>query len=445
MKVTAETIFSILGKSPADFINIIAEQAQQRDIPIYLVGGLVRDLLLGRVNLDIDFVLEGDAIAFASQLKHTFGGALHSHAPFGTAKWILDSAVAGSMALPLDELPHHIDFAAARSEVYEQPAALPTVYPGDIKRDLRRRDFTMNTLALQLSPPAEMWRILNFYGGITDLNRNWIRVLHPRSFVDDPTRILRAVRFSRRLDFRIEPRTAQWMQDARPMLKRISGERLQNEIALILNEPRPEQAILKLQTLGILENIHPAWRVSPQLPELFQRCREQTVPWQTAAQDLTRLYWHIIMIGMASDDVQSVCERLALARALVHSATANVRLIENAAQLADPSIRPSQMTQLLENIPPTALQIAWLVLMNEPTAQQTIETFVKIWRKQSAAIDGNDLKKMGLRPGPRYKMILERLRFARIDGEIQSEAEERALLNRLLAQENQSASKNEPL
>lgn len=432
MKISAETILSTLGKPAADLVTAVAEQAQQEDIALYLVGGLVRDLLLGRENLDIDFVLEGDAIAFVNRLAGIFGGTRHSHAPFGTAKWILDGEVAGSMAIPFDDLPHHIDFAAARSETYVQPGALPTVSPGGIRLDLGRRDFTINTLALQLSPLAEKGRILDFYDGIADLNQHLIRALHRGSFVDDPTRILRAVRFSRRLRFRIEPRTAQWMQDARPMLKRISGERLQNEIALILNEPRPERILLKLQARGVLEHIHPAWRVSSQLPDWFARCREQTAPWETAARDLTRLYWHIMMMGMAADDVQSICKRLGLPLALAQSMTASARLIEQAAQLEDPSMRPSQLTRFLENSPPIALQIAWLVLMHSPISRQTIATFMNVWRKQRATIDGNDLKKMGLRPGPRYRMILERLRFAWIDGELETEADERALLKQLL-------------
>lgn len=432
MNVSAETILSTLGKPAADLVAAVAEQAQQAETALYLVGGLVRDLLLGRKNLDIDFVLEGDAIAFANRLAGIFGGTCHSHALFGTAKWILDDKVAHSLAIPFDNLPRHIDFAAARAETYGRPGALPTVFPGGIRLDLGRRDFTINTLALQLSPLAEGGRILDFYDGIADLDQHLIRALHRRSFVDDPTRILRAVRFSRRLRFMIEPRTAQWMRDARPMLRRISGERLQNEIALILSEPRPARILLKLQTVGALEHIHPGWRVSPQLPDWFARCREQAVPWETAAWDLTRLHWHIMMIGMAGDDVQSICKRLGLPRALARSMTASARLIERAAQLQDASMRPSQLTRFLENIPPIALQTAWLVLMNEPIPRQTIETFMNVWRKQRATIDGNDLKEMGLPPGPRYRMILERLRFAWIDGELESEADERALLRRLI-------------
>ncbi len=440
MNMTPQTISSILGKSLADFISAIAEQAQQENMTIYLVGGVVRDLLLERVNLDLDFVLEGDAIAFTHRLVDRFGGSLQSHPSFGTAKWILDSQVADRMALPLDSLPRHIDFASARSEHYEQPAALPTVYPGDIQLDLQRRDFTVNALAIQL---GTSWRRLDFHGGIADLDRRLIRVLHPRSFIDDPTRILRAVRLAQRLCFMIELRTAQWLQAALPILRQTTGERLRNELALTLCEQRPAPAILKLQALGILENIHPAFRVSPKLPDLFERCREQPIPWETATPDLTRLYWHMMMVGMTADDAQSICQRLGLTQALAQSIRSSLRLIENAAPLKDPSLRPSQITQFLENmnLPPVALQAAWLVLMNKPLAQQRIETFIKVWRRQSAIIDGNDLKKMGLRPGPCYRLILQRLRFAWIDGELESEAEERTLLNQLLATERFSSAK----
>lgn len=435
MKITAAAISTALGESPAELVSIVAEQAQQEDIALYLVGGVVRDLLLTRKNLDLDFVLEGDAIAFAHRLVDLFGGRLHSHTPFGTAKWLLDGA--DKIRSPR---PHHIDLAAARSESYAQPAALPTVARGDIKDDLRRRDFTINTLAIQLSPAAEMWRVLDFYGGLADLKRRWIRALHPRSFIDDPTRILRALRFSQRLDFAIEPRTAQWIQAALPMLGQITGERLQNELALIWHEPRPEQVILKLKAIGALENVHPAWRISSQLPLWFKACREQTIPWPAATDDLPHLYWHITMAGMPSADAQAICGRLGLSSSLTRSITACANVIENAARLQNPAQRPSQLTRFLENRPPKALQAAWLALMDTPDAQQTIASFMNLWRKQAPAINGHDLKKMGLPPGPRYKEILERLRAARIDGEIRSEAEEWALLHQLLETPDSSKS-----
>ena len=441
MNVSAETFSSILGESPAELIGIIARQAQQENIAIYLVGGVVRDLLAGRKNLDIDFVLEGDAIAFARHLARRFGGSLRRHEAFGTAKWILDSGAADKMALPLDQLPHHIDLAAARSERYEQPAALPTVQPSDIKRDLQRRDFTINTLAIQLSPLDEMGRILDFYGGLADLNRGCIRALHERSFIDDPTRMFRALRFARRLNFTVAPRTMQWMNDALPLLERTTGARLQNEIRLILYEPRPEDIILELQTLGILKNTDKAWRVSPQLPIWFERCREQTIPWQNATRDLPHLYWHVMMTGINPYYVRVICKDLELPSSLAQSIAAGASLIADAAELQDPSLRPSEITQFLENKPSAALQAAWLV-MDAPTARQRIADFMNLWRKQRPTINGNDLTKMGLRPGPHYRMILEWLRFAWIDGKIQSEAEERALLNQLLEQAKSAPSED---
>ncbi|MCA9915600.1 MAG: CBS domain-containing protein, partial [Anaerolineae bacterium] len=190
----------ILGISNIALIETVSALAQKSGLPLYMVGGVVRDLLLERPNYDIDFVVEADAITFVESLAATYGGDVHSYRPFGTAKWLLDETAAEKLGVKLEQLPDHLDFATARSELYEHPTALPTVYNSGIKLDLRRRDFTINTLAVQLSPQGAMWRVLDFYGGLHDLERGMIRVLHSLSFVDDPTRIIRAVRFAQRLN-----------------------------------------------------------------------------------------------------------------------------------------------------------------------------------------------------------------------------------------------------
>src|SRR5262249_31707917 len=159
----------------------------------------------------------------------------------------------------------HIDFAMARSEFYEYPTALPTVSSGTIEQDLHRRDFTINTLAVQVSPT--FGRVLDFYGGLSDLQAGLIRVLHDLSFEDDPTRILRAARFETRLGFQIEPHTAELIQTALPMLRRITGERVRNELLLLLREKQPERGLLALQSRGGLEAIHPAFKLDIRLPE----------------------------------------------------------------------------------------------------------------------------------------------------------------------------------
>lgn len=432
--ISPENASEILGESVKKLITLIANHAQADMIAIYMVGGVVRDLLLKRKNLDIDFVVEGDAITFTENLAIALGGTVHSHQPFGTAKWMLDEAVAHRLNMSLDDIPHHIDFATARFEYYDQPTALPTVYSSSIKLDLQRRDFTMNTLAVQLSPQQQMWRILDFYGGIDDLNERLIRVLHSLSFVDDPTRILRAVRFSERLQFVIEPRTAQLIHTALPMLKRITGERIQNEITLILREDTPERGILKLHALGALEAIHPDFRVSVNLSQFFENCRTSQVPWDTAEQDITRLYWHLMMIDIVPQSVEEICNHFGLGRGLTESMTATAALLENIDQFSHPTHKPSEVTQYFDTLPPIALTTAWIALQDNRHAKETIKNYMTIWRTQRATINGNDLKQIGLKPGPQYKIILEQLRFGWIDHEITNRDEEMNHLHRLMNQ-----------
>ncbi|MBZ0278549.1 MAG: CBS domain-containing protein, partial [Anaerolineae bacterium] len=241
-------IAQVQGDAISILVNVILDYAQETSASVFMVGGAVRDLLLRRRNLDLDFVIEGNAVQLAENLCGLFGGTVSSFQPFGTAKWTLDETVAARMNVAPDDLPHHIDFATARNEFYDHPTALPTVYHSSIKLDLQRRDFTVNTLAVQLSPRPAMGRILDFYGGLHDLQGRLIRVLHSLSFVDDPTRILRAVRFEHRLGFTIEPRTAELIETALPMLGRITGERVRNELLLLFKEPEPENALLALNT-----------------------------------------------------------------------------------------------------------------------------------------------------------------------------------------------------
>src|SRR5690606_37682656 len=220
------------GLSPAVWalVQHTGEVAAQMGMPIYFVGGLVRDLLLELPAVDIDIVVEGDAIALAQELRRRFGGRVRSHARFGTAKWLLSRNARRRLApdAALAEAPATIDFVTARTEFYERPSALPEVERGSIKLDLHRRDFTINTLAIRLDG-AYLGQLLDFYGGMRDLERGLIRALHSLSFIDDPTRILRAVRLEQRLGFQIEPRTRELIADALPMLDRVTGDRIRHE------------------------------------------------------------------------------------------------------------------------------------------------------------------------------------------------------------------------
>ncbi len=433
LTISAETLIRVLGGPAATLIQHIAQAAQAADRSLFLVGGLPRDLLLGRKKLDFDFVLESDATAFAAGLARAYGGHSQAHTAFGTAKWTLNATVADRLRLPAAELPQHIDFARARRERYAYPAALPTVSPSDIRRDLWRRDFSVNTLALQLSPAAQAGQLLDICGGQADLRQRQIRILHQRSFIDDPTRILRALRFAHRLDFKIERQTEALLGAALPWLDRVSGARLCNEFELILREPRAGAIALELQERGLLAQIQPNFSVSPQLPDLLERIDQLRPPWPTDPDDRRALRWNMLLAESDADAALAICARLALTQKLTHSICAAASLRAQFSVFNDPASRPSEITQMLDGLPPTAIQAAWLLLADRPAAQAQLSAYMTDWRKRQPTINGNDLKKMGLAPSPRFKEILNALRYAWIDGAVDSAEAERALLERLLA------------
>ena len=422
----------ILGEQGAKLIELVSTLAQKQDLALYLAGGFVRDLLLNRPTLDLDFVVVGDGISFARSLATLFGGAVEMHKPFGTAKWFLDESLTCSLAKARNELPASVDFVTARSETYAQPAALPDVKPADIKSDLLRRDFSVNALAIQISPIARAGRLIDVCGGREDLAQGLIRAIHDRSFVDDPTRILRALRYAERLGFNVENKTAEWMRAALPYLGRMTGTRLSNQIDLILREPRAGEIMLRLQELGALANIHPVFRISRRLPDLLKRRQNLKPPWSSEAVERQTIRWILLMSGIGSGEARELCEHLALKNKLKHAIEACASLCEQLCLLHDPSIRPSRVAQFLDAFPDAALQAGWLLNVDKPAVQDAIATYATDWRQRRPAITGKDLKAMGVAPGPRYRQILDRLRFARIDGEIHSDEDEAALLRQLL-------------
>jgi tRNA nucleotidyltransferase (CCA-adding enzyme) len=420
MSVTLPEMESILGKPVAGLIERIAWQAQDAGVSLYMVGGSVRDLLLKRPNLDIDFVVEGNAIDFAHRLQKELGGQLSSYRPFGTATWTPPGP---------NGLPDHLDFATARNEFYEHPTALPTVYSGSIKLDLLRRDFTINTLAVQVSPAAAFGRVLDFYGGLNDLQAGIIRALHSLSFVDDPTRILRAARFESRLGFQIEPRTAELIQTALPMLRRITGERVRNEMTLLLRENQPERGLLALQSRGALEAIHPAFRLDSRLSAQFERARNMSPPWPMEAPEPADLYWHILACGIPMASLADWCERLLFGKTMGDSLGDAARFEQNPDELR--LTRPSQIVARLDGISEVALLTVWLIIEADGI-RANIRRYAAEWRHVRASTTGHTLRELGMKPGPCYRLILERLRDARLDGEVTSDAEENRLLQALI-------------
>ncbi|MDX1601110.1 MAG: CBS domain-containing protein, partial [Anaerolineales bacterium] len=420
----------------------IAEAAEKRGVALYIVGGFVRDLLLGTPSVDFDLVTEGDAIKLAHTLAEMYGGTVSSHRRFGTAKWQLDldskdlSEALDAEKEDLPELPHTLDFVTARSEFYEHPTALPTVERGSIKLDLHRRDFTINTLALRLDGPY-YGQLLDHWGGGEDLDRGIVRVLHSLSFVDDPTRMLRAVRLEQRLDFEIESRTMELLLDARGLLDRVSGDRIRSELELIFREPALFSIMSRLDELGLFEAIHPVLTWDEWLEARWADATDMSVPerWELdrePSRDL--MYYALWTFRLSTEDAEGVCERLRIpgtGREVILGANrAGSRL---AAAVSE--AQPSGIVDILEGVPRRALVAVWIALRDDEASRRGIDRYLSEWSTVKPYADGDTLREMGLSPGPIYGRILVRLRDAWLDGEVTSKAEETSLLEDLVEEE----------
>jgi tRNA nucleotidyltransferase (CCA-adding enzyme) len=433
-RISPQQISQIQGQAHAALIQAVAAQAQSAGLRVFLVGGLVRDLRLGRPNFDVDFVVEGDAIAFADQMRQALGGTVTDFKPFGTAKWSLDQQSATHLNVPLIDLPDHVDFASARYEFYEHPTALPTVYNSSIKLDLQRRDFTINTLALQVSPDLLFGRIVDEYGGQRDLEAKRIRVLHSLSFIDDPTRILRAHRFAARLNFTIEPRTADLVQTALPMLGRITGERLRNELHLLLQEQEPEHGLQSLQQAGILTAIESGFVIQPGFEAAFQFARTRLDLRLEPIHDPADFYWHLLAAFIPSADLPAILDRLMCGKRMTESLCLVADLHHRLASLTNSSPKPSEVVTWFSGT--SALLLTALKVLSPTDSLVTlIDSYWTSWRHVRPTLNGNHLQELGVPPGRCIGIILERLRVARLDGLVTTDDQERQLVDQLIHQE----------
>ncbi len=423
-----------------DLVRQMGALAAELGYGFYFVGGIVRDLLLQRWPIvDVDFVVEGDAIDLTQKLVERYGGELRMHRRFGTAKWLLSpdfwQARGGADA---DNLPASIDLVTARTEFYETPTALPLVEWSSIKQDLHRRDFTINTLAIRLSP--EGWgELLDFYGGERDLREGVLRVLHSLSFVDDPTRILRAARFEARLGFHLDERSAQLIQEALPLLNRITGSRIRHELDLIFKEDHPEAALARLDAMGVLAQLAPGLALTPWLRERLIAARQELdrAFWELNEHDYLVLLWSLFTFQLDAGTRQSLAVRFMLPHRTAEVLDRVAPLVTTLERLPT-CTHPSEVVALLQEFPAPLLALGWLIA--SPEVRQQFERYQRAWRHVQPELTGEDLKKRGLAPGPFYREILEALRAARLDGLIHTRAEEEALLDRLLAEAKEKRS-----
>ncbi len=424
-------------------LRAVASKAYESGMAVYVVGGFVRDLLLNLPSPDFDVVIEGDAIALANTLVACYGGRQLSHGRFGTAKWtISEDASRVAARLSRDtvtyepaELPESLDLISARTEFYDYPTALPTVERSSIKLDLHRRDFTINTMALRLDG-RHYGELYDYWGGLRDLRRELVRVLHSLSFVDDPTRMMRAVRFEQRFNFHIEARTLQLIEEARPLVKQVSGDRLRHELNLILSEDRWQAMLARLQALELLTTVHPALNWQSEYGPVVERALREPAgsEWELPEklgglplqQGLAVMVW---LMHFDLEDGLSILERLRMSGDIHSGLKAAKTLQADWPGLVDAP--PSQITARFDNVPGSALYVVTLCPPGDEI-RSMIDKYLHVWRGIWPHTTGNTLRAMGIPPGPNYRHVLSRLRSAWLDGKINTAETEKRLLSEIL-------------
>lgn len=421
-----------LDSSRLEVLHLLAFQASLLRMPLYLVGGVVRDILLGRTVRDFDLMLEGNSAEFAEYIVRKFGGKILIHSKFGTATWILNESTFKRLNVPAPQFSEStlsFDFISARSEYYEYPGALPTVKPSTVDDDLHRRDFTINAMALRLD--ADFFGdLVDPLDGRKDLENKLIRALHERSFVDDPTRMFRAVRYAERYQFEIASETLRLInKGARTVLAKLSGERLRHEIDMVFEEEHPAAIFEKLNVLDLISVVHPAMSSADTqwLTSLIEKPAEEfgelVIPDILSFRQT--LGWVFYLLNLPEAEIESIGRRLAFPLPLSRAARGASVLNKTISSFTD--WRPSQWTLYLDELPSLAVYAVWLA-----TFEPALREYFMTWRNIKPFTSGYTLQGRGLAPGPRYKEILSRLRAAWLDGKIKNEEEETRMLNQLM-------------
>lgn len=389
-----------------EFLEQIIKLVKTNKIKAYLVGGAVRDMLLGdevplpHSGIDLDITVEGNSLLLGKLLQKEFGGKLISHSEFGTGTLILCNM--------------RIDFANCRKEIYPDSARLPKVENCSLQEDLKRRDFTINTLALDLRTGS----LIDLFGGRKDIKNKKIKFLHPKSFIDDPTRIFRALRFAGRLGFTIESETERLMKKAirDGFIQKLTPKRIRNEIVLILQEPKREKILKLMAKYGILEII------GLKLPEpgLFDNISKNLLQFLVPDSRV----WFVYLMGII--DFNALPDLDFTKREAQE--IKNTHRVFKDIQLKIPAT-PSGVYRLLYD---SQTEELIYIMSLFPGAKGKIVKYMKEYSKMKTEITGNELSKIGIKKGPLYKELLSQILYARLDGKVKNKEEETKLLRKLI-------------
>ena len=421
-------INSRLPRRIQGILMLLGKIAQEEGFAAYAVGGFVRDLLLGLPNLDLDVAVEDDAIKFARLLADAAGGRITAHEDMGTATVTLTDGF-------------RIDFATARMEFYQYPAARPQVEQTTIKHDLYRRDFTINTLAFALNTDR-FGEFLDFFGGYEDLRAGLIRVLYNLSFVDDPTRILRAIRFACRYGFRLEEETRGLMASALAdeMLAKPPAARLGKEMGHIFREPNVPSLLKLAQELGVLQKLLPGLEWSDKLEgqiNAVPRVSRWLAKHDLASQDW--LLYPVLLLNAAPregrEEAMAVLGLKPREQKLVSAVADNLEALSSS--LRNPALPPQGVYDILNPQAPLALLALLAANPGEADLRAKVLLYLEKLADLELAIDGNDLLQLGVEAGPEVGRILKAVHRAKLEGLVETREDELALAERLYKGEEQ--------
>ncbi len=387
--------------------NTLRRRATQESLPVYLVGGPVRDAVLDVPANDLDFVLIGDAPTLASDLAEELGGQVTVHPRFGTATVEIEG--------------DRIDIVTARKEVYPFPGSLPEVSASSLEDDLARRDFSINAMALPLSGDSP--EVIDPHGGLEGLAYRRVATLHPGSFTDDPSRMLRAVRYEQRLGLQISDTTLSEMQSALAgrHADAVSGDRWRQEFQKIFEEPQAFKMLIRAIGLGVLAAIHPALSDSRPLAILAGEGG-------LAPSD----FLSALAMPLSAADGEGVSSRLNLPTDWARVVRDTIVLQGILPEITGPSVSPSKVCSALEKLDAEAIAAAARLSLDIQLASR-LRRYLDVWRLVSPVLTGDDLLAMGVPPGSNVGEVLRELNSAKLDGLVGGEDEERALVNQIIS------------
>ena len=387
--------------------NTLRRRATQESLPVYLVGGPVRDAVLDVPANDLDFVLIGDAPTLASDLAEELGGQVTVHPRFGTATVEIEG--------------DRIDIVTARKEVYSFPGSLPEVSASSLEDDLARRDFSINAMALPLSGDSP--EVIDPHGGLEGLAYRRVATLHPGSFTDDPSRMLRAVRYEQRLGLQISDTTLSEMQSALAgrHADAVSGDRWRQEFQKIFEEPQAFKMLIRAIGLGVLAAVHPA--LSDSRPLAILAGEGGLAPSDFLAA---------LAMPLSAADGEGVSSRLNLPTDWARVVRDTIVLQGILPEITEPSVSPSKVCSALEKLDADAIAAAARLSLDIQSAFR-LRRYLDVWRLVSPVLTGDDLLAMGVPPGSNVGEVLRELNSAKLDGLVGGEDEERALVNQIIS------------